>query len=138
MTTSNKSDITLDSLLSAPDNRNNDIRPPKSLVDEPPKGGQNHPSQPYSANPNNLESLDKEADIANKKNDTALRKNLSEFSMLVTVVSLSIWGGVIFFQILGKMQSIEVFSDIQFATITTGCTVNILTVILGVIKGMFK
>lgn len=77
-------------------------------------------------------------DTSSKEANRVMRTNISDFSMLVTIVSLCIWIGVILFQAIGKMNGIEMFSDIQFATITTGCTVNILAVILGVIRGLFK
>lgn len=108
-----------------------------SEIDTPPAKKESN-FQEYAIDPSALQNLKEQAEVSDIESNTALRKTLTEFSMLVTIISLSIWGGVILLHVFGKINGVDIFSDIQFATITTGCTVNILAVIIGVIKGLFN
>lgn len=85
-----------------------------------------------------LADLKQKAHIKELENTTSLKSDIACHAKDLSVISIMIWGIVILIQMLSNLLDKPAFNDNIFIAITTGCTVNILAVLLAVTKGLFK
>lgn len=108
--------------------------PPQS-EDIPPKSGTQASENTTEQNVANLKT---KAEISDIDNTRQLKTEIASYACKLATSSIIIWFTLIVTHIITSLWGYHIFSDNLFIAITTGCTVNILAVLLAVTKGLFK